>query len=447
MTSFHPLITFFFLIFPLPSGEIDDDKIAASDERTEEGGIIDGLRNNARLLKRSSVKEKWAEHLRIHDRDFVNLPYEGKTRWSSLYRLILRAFDLKTYIQTLDKDEVPEWDSLSDDKAWKRLEKMRDILSIFNEFEKTMQQSSGYLISWALAYFWKLVDSLNDLENDKDLSDGAKAGIKRAAEKATTYLSKVDKCTPFFYTACLTPTLRGALLLQEDRLGANGYHTIKQFQDFINREIVPKHSRKSSTSSSLPSAPSSSSSNSISSNRFTSLEASMMAKSSARAANPKVVGSEEPQDVKAWFANVKAEAVEHDNFHAFGNPIGSLEYKSWWLAHGDQFPTMKEAARAFCSAPPSSADCERIFSQGRDLFGIRRMSLKPQTVYHLMMYRDAMRFSKGGKKGKKLELDEEGMERLMYELEGLEVESTKGEWTRTSLGEEPDAMMVEIGLV
>lgn len=58
-----------------------------------------------------------------------------------------------------------------------------------------------------------------------------------------------------------------------------------------------------------------------------------------------------------------------------------------------------------------------------------------------------MRMSGGRKRGKSLRLDGNAMKMMMEELEGLEVASNEGEWTRTCSGDNSDEIMIKIGFV
>jgi hypothetical protein len=47
---------------------------------------------------------------------------------------------------------------------------------------------------------------------------------------------------------------------------------------------------------------------------------------------------------------------------------------------------MSQVARDYLSIPPEKVDVERIFSSKRDLLGIRRHSLGPETMRAVMFY-------------------------------------------------------------
>lgn len=61
---------------------------------------------------------------------------------------------------------------------------------------------------------------------------------------------------------------------------------------------------------------------------------------------------------------------------------------NWWCVHKDELPQMAAAARDFLPIPASEVAVERLFNMGRDLLGIRRHSMKVDTMRMLMLMND-----------------------------------------------------------
>jgi hypothetical protein len=57
----------------------------------------------------------------------------------------------------------------------------------------------------------------------------------------------------------------------------------------------------------------------------------------------------------------------------------------WWKANAFQFPLIAMGARDLLVVPGSEVDVERLFSGSRDLLGIRRFSLKGETMRILIL--------------------------------------------------------------
>jgi hypothetical protein len=60
----------------------------------------------------------------------------------------------------------------------------------------------------------------------------------------------------------------------------------------------------------------------------------------------------------------------------------------WWRAHRRDYPRMAAAARDYLAIPASEVSVERLFSSGRDILGVRRSSMKGETMRMLMLLDD-----------------------------------------------------------
>ena len=56
----------------------------------------------------------------------------------------------------------------------------------------------------------------------------------------------------------------------------------------------------------------------------------------------------------------------------------------YWKAHKFDYPVLSRIALNILSIPASAVSCERTFNIGRDMIGICRHSLKPETMSALM---------------------------------------------------------------
>ncbi|KZS00134.1 Uncharacterized protein APZ42_003699, partial [Daphnia magna] len=89
---------------------------------------------------------------------------------------------------------------------------------------------------------------------------------------------------------------------------------------------------------------------------------------------------------------------------------------TYWANRSCRWPRLGQMARDLLSIPATSAASERAFSVGRDVFGISRMSLKPETVEALICLRS---WYKAGLVGVKDVYDflEENFDTLLLESE------------------------------
>jgi hypothetical protein len=57
----------------------------------------------------------------------------------------------------------------------------------------------------------------------------------------------------------------------------------------------------------------------------------------------------------------------------------------WWKVHQNEYPTMSCVARDYLTVQSAEVDVERVFSSGRDLLGVRRASMSPETMQLLIV--------------------------------------------------------------
>jgi len=74
----------------------------------------------------------------------------------------------------------------------------------------------------------------------------------------------------------------------------------------------------------------------------------------------------------------------------------ALLTKQWWSGNSYVFPLMARAARDYLPIPASEADIERLFSNGRDILGVRRWALQGQTMQALTLCKEELRRKERG---------------------------------------------------
>jgi len=96
----------------------------------------------------------------------------------------------------------------------------------------------------------------------------------------------------------------------------------------------------------------------------------------------------------------RSTSLESDIDRYFDHPLAQIDEGvtddknwlfDWWKAHKTEYPRMAAAARDYLAIPASEVSCERLFSTGRDMIGLRRHSLKASTMRQLALLRNSMR--------------------------------------------------------
>lgn len=72
----------------------------------------------------------------------------------------------------------------------------------------------------------------------------------------------------------------------------------------------------------------------------------------------------------------------------FGREDQTAWVQNWWLANKEEFPSMAACARDYLGIPGAEVDIERLFSLGREILGLNRHSMKPETMRALVLLKD-----------------------------------------------------------
>ena len=63
----------------------------------------------------------------------------------------------------------------------------------------------------------------------------------------------------------------------------------------------------------------------------------------------------------------------------------------WWKANTDLYPLMSQVARDYLAIQAAEVNVERLFSESRDLIGLRRHSMAPETMKAVLFLRNEYR--------------------------------------------------------
>jgi hAT family C-terminal dimerisation region len=63
----------------------------------------------------------------------------------------------------------------------------------------------------------------------------------------------------------------------------------------------------------------------------------------------------------------------------------------WYNGNAWEYPLMARIARDYMAIPTSEADVERLFSDGRDILGVRRWAIQGKTLRALTLLKDELR--------------------------------------------------------
>jgi hypothetical protein len=220
-------------------------------------------------------------------------------------------------------------------------------------------------ISLTVLIYYALQDLLEDtalVGYDDDIANAMRAGMK----KYQKYYNFMDNSDAYYTALILDPQVKGDLILHEIEDQEAAQMIIQATRRMLhqryplpqsNSQLIPQ-----SNSQSIPD---------LTINRQT-MRMRMLHKLQPQ-------GSRFVSDIDQYFDSPRLTVIGTEDPDWLCN---------WWRTHRGEYPQMAEAAREFLAIPASEVSVERLFSAGRDLLGIRRLSLGADTMRMLMLMKD-----------------------------------------------------------
>lgn len=237
------------------------------------------------------------------------------------------------------------------------------VLSKFDEFTQLVSQRKSQ-ISLAIPIYYELNDMLEDAASAQGdfskLSSDITSAISAGMKKYKKYYELMD-AQDAYYIALVLDSRFKTLLLDKELGQVTAPKVIQSIKDNLHEQYPSKPSPEQSIS------------NVRQDNKRQSLEARVLQK-----LQPQVI---QRSDIDRYFEEgvvTVDESVTKDEDWLFG----------WWRTHKDEYPRMAAAARDYLAIPAAEVSVERLFSRGRDLLGLRRHSLKGETMRKMMLLRD-----------------------------------------------------------
>jgi hypothetical protein len=310
-------------------------------------------------------RQKWKEVCKINDLPDKFIEYDVDTRWNSTYRMLndglISEQQINKFLEL--QTEFPPFTT----EDWSQLTQIHRVLSKFNEFTLFISKKKPQ-ISLAVPIYYELHDLLNDASEcngdfaglDQDLALAVKEGMKKY-EKYYTFMDESDT----YYTALvLDPRVKGGLILDELQGDNNaGALILQAIRSALHEKYPPNDAQLNSSIITQQHPPV----------EFTDAESRMLQRLQSR--NQPLLS-----DIDRYFDSPLVTVTDTKDQNWLFN---------WWRTHKDEYPRMAAAARDYLAIPASEVAVERLFSAGRDLLGVRRHSMKANTMRMLMLIGDA----------------------------------------------------------
>jgi hypothetical protein len=308
-------------------------------------------------------KQNWKDICKIIKLPDKYIEYDVDTRWNSTFRMLNDAIQAR--------DQVNKFLELQTDfprftyEDWQRLIQIHDVLSKFNEFTLFVSERKPQ-ISLTVPIYYELHDLLDEASEQKgrftNLPNDISLAVKEGMRKYKKYYAFMDASDTYYTALVLDPRVKGDLLLDELEDEATGKDILKSLRENLHQNYSVSIIELSGPAQSPGDY----------SSEYSNVEIRMLQRLQPRS-QPLL------SDIDRYFDSPRLEITDTKGPNWLCN---------WWRVHKDEYPRMAAAARDYLAIPASEVSVERKFNSGRDLLGIRRFSMKSDTMRMLMLMDD-----------------------------------------------------------
>ena len=313
------------------------------------------------ILRTPQRRQQWKATCQANGLSDKFIEYDVETRWNSTYRMVQGALQAKTQIRKWieHQNQFPPFSA--DD--WLQLQQLEMILSKFDEFTQLVSRRQSQ-ISLAIPIYYELNDMLEDAASAQGdfsgLSSDITSAISAGMKKYNKYYELMDAQDAYYIALILDPRFK-TLLLDKELGPVTTPKVVRSIKDTLHEQYPSKPSPEQSVSKLHQD------------NKRQSLEARVLQK-----LQPQVI---QRSAIDRYFEEgvvTVDESITKDENWLF----------AWWRTHKDEYPRMAAAARDYLAIPAAEVAVERLFNRGRDLLGVRRHSIKGETMRKVMLLRD-----------------------------------------------------------
>ena len=289
----------------------------------------------------------------------VFLPIDVDTRWNSLYLMMEAARKQKAKINrfVLLHPEVKYL--LPTEQDWTLAEQLERTLEPFYNHTLSVSHERPQLPEY-LSILWEITDLLDDVasggDNYGDICDELKRAFEVSKQALQKWVDEINKVDLYFAAHVLDPRLKTTMLRVQ---------YADQADEYIDRiKIFFKENYSSGAVARAEPEPAPQRPPNVSIHTWNILQ-------QARAINEEQQGVAIEDDFERYLTSPCVTHFDHtiDDF-----------LLHWWKIHETEFPTVAKAARDLLAVPIAEVDVERLFSEGRDILGVRRMAMDAETM-------------------------------------------------------------------
>ncbi|XP_031277065.1 zinc finger BED domain-containing protein RICESLEEPER 2-like [Pistacia vera] len=365
--------------------------------------IVEDVRDSVAYIKQSESRFimflEIVQLLRLPHRKLI---LDCKTRWNSTYEMLITALKFKNvFLRYRDKD--PHYDCCPDPEDWVRVEKVCEVLEVFNTITNIISGSDYPTANLFLSEVFRVKVMLD--AKAMDANDFIRDMVKRMKKKFDKYWGE---CNLLMCVASVVdPRCKKAMLeycfprmYEEIEAQANMLKVKNALYEIYQEYVDESQSFNNEQSAENRVVPQVNVQNPSSSSGFALFTQHM-----------KVVQSVPPEKSELD-SYLEEECYISDD----GDDPTTFDALQWWKVNTLKYRLLSRMARDILAIPITTVASEATFSAGNRVIETYRSSLSPETVQVLLCGGDWCRNLRGLKrKNKEQELKEQLGERELEE--------------------------------
>lgn len=292
----------------------------------------------------------------------VSLPLDVVTRWNSLYLMINKIRNYRDNIEKFARYHRACKHLIPTNHDWLISEQLDRVLEPFYNHTLSVSRSSPSLPDY-IGIMWGLNDVLEDVKEGVSpytgICEEVQTAIAASREVYDKYTTEMNDNIIYFAAHALDPRLKLSLI--REQYGSLADDLEPRIKQYLKREYPPTQRVNNIAATDADRPPS------------IPIHTWALIQRAESLTNEGVIRDE----LDDWDRYFTGKPVRHNTLEVDKDDEWLLE---WWKHHAFEYPACAIAARDLLAIPSAEVDIERLFSEGRDTLGVRRMAQDAQTM-------------------------------------------------------------------
>ena len=286
--------------------------------------------------------------------------YDVDNRWNSTYLMIADAIRLRRELTQFVRTHTNVQALQLTEHDWLTLQQLEKVLKPFWDHTNTVSKACPTIVE-SLPIYWHLDDLLDDIQGGSGDFEGVNKDIRAAVEGGIRKMNKfariMDDNILYYMAAVLDPRIKTSLI-EAQMSEPDAQLIISQVRDFLKKQypFVPTQPSNPDRPPGMPET------------IWRTLQKVQPPHGTLTSDIDRYLGS---QPVN-WSHHLIEDGDSGWVLH-------------WWKMNASEFPLMAQAVRDYFPVPSAEVGVERLFSDARNVLGLRRHRMNGETMRRLML--------------------------------------------------------------